>query len=192
MAAPTLRARTFPISTAEAAVDTDAERIGVIAGSGVISTGDGNELDFGDVNISGGAADSLVKMLILDITADGGNDTAENFKIWASSNGLDDGDSVVNIQPLSGADQGTPTLTENYIVDAEVADYTWAEIPSSEPATNIYRSDETGVLDISGGASDDAIMLAMYIHIAAGETLGTYKGLDAGNEFRLSVKFTYA
>lgn len=72
MAAPTVRFRSIPISTAGTAIDTAAERIGVISGSAVLSTGAGNELDFGTVDISGGAANSAVKQLVIDYTADGG------------------------------------------------------------------------------------------------------------------------
>jgi len=82
MVAPTVRFRTFPITVTVAELDTAAERLAAIAGQSVVSTGVGNELDFGTVDISGGAANSLVKMLVWDITADGGNTLVEDFLFW--------------------------------------------------------------------------------------------------------------
>jgi hypothetical protein len=47
MAEPTTRFRLIPQNTAVAAVDTAAERLAAIAGESVVSTGGGNEADFG-------------------------------------------------------------------------------------------------------------------------------------------------
>lgn len=192
MAAPTVRFRTFPITVSVAELDTAGERLAAIAGQSVISTGAGNELDFGTVDISGGAANSLVKMLVWDITADGGNTLVEDFLFWLSSNGFDQAGTVVKFQPISGDDQGTPSNTENYIVNAVVGSYTWATLDESEPgAQNVYPSDEGSSMVLST-AADDVIMVALYVVVADNETTGTYKGTDAGNEFQYSFKYSYS
>ncbi|MEA1999228.1 MAG: hypothetical protein U9N61_07900, partial [Euryarchaeota archaeon] len=157
MAAPTARFRLIPQDTAVAALDTPAERLAAIAGQSVISTGGGNEVDWGTVDISGGAANSAVKTLLWDITADGGNTLAETFKLWCSSIGFDQAGSVVKVQPLCG-DDGTPVNTEKYIVNAVVASYTWATMDESEPgAINVWPTDE-GTSVVLSTNSDDAIL----------------------------------
>ena len=192
MAAPTTRFRTWPISTAVAAVDTAAERLAAIAGESVVSTGAGNELDFGTVDISGGAANSAVKMLMWDVTADGGNTTVETFLFWLSSNGFDQAGSVVKFRPISGADQAAPANTENYIINATTASYAFATLVEAEPgAQNVYPSDEGSSMAIAV-ASDDTIMIAMYVAVAAAETTGTYKGTDVGYELQFSFKYSYS
>ena len=192
MAAPTVRFRTFPITVTVAALDTAAERLAAIAGQSVISTGAGNELDFSTVDISGGAANSAVKMLVLDITADGGNTLVEDFLFWLSSNGFDQAGSVMKFQQISGGDQGAPSLTENYIVNAVVGSYTWATLPEAEPgAINVYPTDEGSSMALSTTA-DDVIMIALYLVIADNETTGTYKGTDAGYELQMSFKYSYS
>ena len=192
MAAPTVRFRTFPITVSVAELDTAGERLAAIAGQSVISTGVGNELDFGTVDISGGAANSTVKMLVWDITADGGNTLVEDFLFWLSSNGFDQAGTVVKFQPVSGDDQGTPSNTENYIVNAVVASYTWATLDESEPgAQNVYPTDE-GTSMVLSTTADDVIMVALYVVVADNETTGTYKGTDAGNEFQYSFKYSFS
>ena len=192
MAAPTVRFRTFPITVSVAELDTAGERLAAIAGQSVISTGAGNELDFGTVDISGGAANSLVKMLVWDITADGGNTLVEDFLFWLSSNGFDQAGTVVKYQPISGDDQGTPSNTENYIVNAVVASYTWGTLDESEPgAQNVYPTDEGSSMVLSTTA-DDVIMVALYVVVADNETTGTFKGTDAGNEFQYSFKYSFS
>ena len=192
MAAPTVRFRTFPITVSVAELDTAGERLAAIAGQSVVSTGAGNELDFGTVDISGGTANSLVKMLVWDITADGGNTLVEDFLFWLSSNGFDQAGTVVKYQPISGDDQGTPSNTENYIVNAVVGSYTWATLDESEPgAQNVYPTDEGSSMVLSTTA-DDVIMVAMYVLVADNETTGTFKGTDAGNEFQYSFKYSYS
>ena len=192
MAEPTIQFRTFPISVGVTALDTAAERLAAIAGQSVISTGAGNELDFGTIDISGGAANSAVKMLVWGITADGGNTLVEDFKFWLSSNGFDQAGSVLKFQPISGDDQGSPSNTENYIVNAVIGSYTWATLDESEPgAQNVYPSDEGSSMALST-AADDVIMAALYAAIAASETTGTYKGTDAGYECQFSFKYAYS
>lgn len=192
MAEPTIRFRSIPNNTGATALNSPAKRLGVISGESVKSTGVGNEADFGLVDISAGAANSGVLHLLWDVTADGGNTLADTFKLWLSSNGFDVAGSVVKVQPVSGSDQGAPSLTENYVSNAVVGSYTWATMVESEPgAINIYPTDEGSSMVLST-VSDDAILWAMYAAIAAGETTGTYKGTDAGYELQFSFKYTYS
>ena len=158
----------------------------------MVSTGDGNELDFGTVDISGGAANSDVKMLMWGVTADGGNTAVDTFLFWLSTNGFDQAGTVVKFQPISGADQATASLTENYVQSATVGSYTWATLTESEPAAiNVYPSDEGSSMVLST-AADDTIMIAMYVAVAADETTGTYKGTTADYQFQHSFKYSYS
>ena len=192
MAVPTTIFRTFPTSTATTAVDTAAERLAAIASESTISTGGGNELDFGTVDISGGAADSAVFNMLWHVSADGGNTAVDTFLFWLSSNGWDQAGTVLKFQQLSGADQGAPSLTENYVASATAGSYTWATAPESEPGSiNIYPSDEGSTMALST-TSDDAIMWAEYVAVAASETTGTYSGTTSGFEFQHSFKYTYS
>lgn len=192
MAAPTVRFRTFPITVTVAELDTAAERLAAIAGQSVISTGAGNELDFGTVDISAGSANSLVKMLVWDITADGGNTLVEDFLFWMSSNGFDQVGTILKYQPISGADKVTPVNTENYIVNAVTGSYTWGTLDETEPAAqNVYPTDEGSSMVLSTTA-DDVIMTALYVVVADDETTGTFKGTDTGMEFQFSFKYSYS
>jgi hypothetical protein len=192
MAEPTTRFRLIPQSTAVAALDTAGERLAAIASESVVSTGDGNEADFGTIDISGGAANSNVLTILWDVTADGGNTLAETFKLWLSDNGFDQAGSVLKVQPLSGGDQGAPSLTENYAANAGTGDYTFSNMVESEPgAINVWPTDEGTSMALST-ASDDVVMWAMYAAIAANETTGTYKGTDAGMELQFSFKYSYS
>ena len=192
MAAPTTRFRKIPLATAATAVDTAAERLAAIASEAVVSTGSGNEADFGTVDISAGAADSAVQTILWDVTADGGNTAVEAFKLWLSSNGFDQAASVIKMRPLSGADQVSPTNTANYVANAVVGSYTWADMPESEPgAQNVWPSDEGTSMALST-TSDDVVMWAMYAAIAASETTGTYRGTEAGYELQFSFKYSYS
>ena len=94
--------------------------------------------------------------------------------------------------PVSGADQGSPSNTENYVANAGTGDYTWATIPESEPGgQNVYPSDEGSSMALST-TSDDAIMIAMYMAIASGETTGTYSGTTSNYELQFSFKYSYS
>jgi len=192
MAVPTTRFRLIPNDTAVAAVDQASERLAAITGESVITTGVGNEADFGTVDISGGANNSGVLHMLWDVTADGGNTAVDTFKLWLSDNGFDIAGSVIKVQPISGADQGSPSLTENYIVNAVIGSYTWATMVETEPgAINVYPSDEGSSMVLST-TSDDVVFWAMYAAIASGETTGTYKGTDAGYELQFSFKYAYS
>ncbi len=192
MAAPTIQFRTFPITVAADALNTPGKRLAAIAGESAVSTGAGNELDFGDVDISSGAANSAVKMFIWNVTADGGNTKVETFKLWLSSNGFDQAGSVLKFQAISGIDNAAPALTENYAANATTATYTFTTLPEAEPGSiNVYPTDEGSDMALST-TSDDAIMAAMYTAIADNETTGTYKGTDVGNELQFSFKYSYS
>ena len=192
MSEPTARFRLIPQATAAAALDTAGERLAAIGSQSIISTGEGNEADFGTIDISAGAANSGVLTMLWDITADGGNALVENFKLWMSSNGFDQAGSVCKFQPLSGADQASPSETENYVADGVVSSYTWATLDEAEPAAqNVFPSDEGSSMALST-ASDDAVMWAMYLAIASGETTGTYKGATEGYELQFSFKYAYS
>lgn len=193
MAEPTTRFRLIPNTTAVVDINTAVERLAAIAGESVVSTGAGNEADFGTVDISGGAANSSVLTILWGVTANGGNTLVETFKLWLSSNGFDIAGSVIKVQPLSGGDQGAPANTENYVANAVVGSYTWATMAEAQPgAINLWPTDEGTSMSIAGGASDDDIMWAIYAAIAAGETTGTYKGTDAGYELQYSFKYSYS
>ena len=191
MAEPTTKFRLIPQSTTVAALDTPGERLAAISGESEISTGVGNESDFGTIDISAGAANSDVLTMLWHVTADGGNTLAETFKLWLSSNGFDQVGSVCKVQPLCG-DDGTPVNTEKYKANAGTGDYTFASMVESEPgAINVWPTDEGTSMALST-TSDDAILWAMYLAIASGETTGTYKGTDAGMELQYSFKYSYS
>jgi hypothetical protein len=191
MAIPTTRFRLIPNTTATTAVDTAGERLASITSQIIVSTGAGNEADFGTVDISAGTANSSVLTLLWDVTADGGNTTVDTFKLWMSSNGFDQAGSICKFQPLSGADQTSASNTENYVANATTSSYTFATIPETEPSANVYPSDEGSSMALST-ISDDVIMWAMYLEIASGETTGTYKGTDTGKELQYSFKYAYS
>lgn len=191
MAAPTTRFRLIPNATAAADLNTTAKRLAAVSGQSIVSTGDGNEVDFGTIDISGGAANSAVKTVFWDVTADGGNTSVSNFRLWMSSNGFDQAGSVAKLQALSGADQASPSLTENYVADAVVASYTWGTMPEAEPSQNIYPSDEGSSMALST-VSDDVLAWAMYLAIASSETTGTYKGTTSNYELQFSHKYSYS
>lgn len=195
MSEPTIRFRLIPQNTPVASIDTPAERIAAIAGQSIISTGAGNEVDWGILDISGGAVNSSVKTMVWDVTANGGNTVVETFRLWCNAIGFVIAASVVKIQPLRGNDEGAGPWddTEQYIVNGVIGSYTWATMVEAEPgAINVWPSDEGTSMDVSGGASDDGILWALYLAIAAGETTGTYKGIDAGKELRFSHRYSYS
>jgi len=192
MAEPTTRFRVIPNTTSADDLNTEAKRLGSISGQTVVSTGEGNEADFGLVDISEGAANSGVLTLLWDVTADGGNTTVETFKFWLAACGFVEADSAIKFRALSGTDNATPSSTENYTANATTESYTFADLDESEPASaNLFPTDEGASMALST-TSDDALMWAMYAAIASGETTGTYKGLDSGYELRFNLKYSYS
>jgi len=191
MAVPTTRFRNIPLTTATTAIDTPAERLASISGQTIVSTGAGNEWDFGSLSIAGGANDTLVKTCLWDVTASGGNTLVNDFRIYVTE-GFDQAATLVKFRALSGADNASPSLTQNYVANAVIGSYTWGNIPTSLPGSiNLYPTDEGSSMVVTT-TSDDVVMFASYVAVAAAETTGTYKGLDAGYEFRYSFRFTYS
>ncbi len=193
MAAPIVQFREILLSTPEASLNTEAKRLASITGQIIRSTGAGNEADFSTVDITAGAADSRVVNILWHVSDADGHTLASNFKFWASSLGFDDAATKVRMQPLSGADQGSPLDTENYVVNATPASYgSWTDMPETEPASqNVFPSDEDGQMAMVT-TTDDAVMTALYIAVAAGETPGQYRGTDAGLELQFSFKYSYS
>jgi len=196
MATPTVKFRVIPQNTPQGSVDLPSERIGVVSGESVVSTGAGNEANFGNVDISGGAEDSGILTMLWNIEDDGGNTLVETFMLWLSDNGFDIAGSVIKVAELAGDDNASPGPNmENYVVNAILTSYTWTDMVEAEPAgINVWPTDEGTSMSCPGtnGKSDDAIMWAMYAAIAAGETTGIYKGTDAGYELQFSFKFSYS
>jgi len=197
MAEPSTRFRTIPNSTDTTAINLKSERLANISGQAIVSTGDGNEADFGTVDISGGAANSAVVHVLWDVTADGGNATVETFKFWNNLEGFDIAGSKCRYQAVGGIDNTSPVNNENYVLNAVVGSYTWGDSPTSEPgAINLWpTTPPSGTEDTSmalSTTSDDVIMWANYIAIAAGETPGTYKNEDAGFQLQFTLKYTYS
>ena len=149
MAVPTHRLRQFDGSEATTSFNSEALRKGALTGDATVNHGSppsgGAPLDFGTVDISGGAANSTVKNIRWDVTADGGNTACSDFKLWIlpADFGFTGGTTDTKFQPISGSDQGAPSNTDNYVQNAVVGSYTWATVPTSEPGSiNLWPSDE--------------------------------------------------
>jgi hypothetical protein len=196
MATPTVKFRVIPQNTPQGLVDLPSERLGDISGQQIVSTGAGNEANFGNVDISGGAENSGILTMLWNIEDDGGNTLVETFMLWLSDNGFDIGTSVIKVAELAGDDNASPGPNmENYVVSAVLGSYSWTTMDEAEPAgINVWPTDEGTSMTCPGtnGKSDDAIMWAMYAAIAAGETTGIYKGTDVGYELQFSFKFSYS
>jgi hypothetical protein len=184
-------------ATAEADLDTPAER-SAFAGTGV-STGLGNEWDFGTVDISGGAANSAVKTLFWRVTEANGNDTVDNFKVWLSNEGFDQVASVMRFTDggLSFDDTGAPANTQTYVQSAGIGTYTFADIPTpAEPgAQNVYAANDAGsitITNITSPTPSEVVAFAAYFAIADEETTGTYRGLKIDYQLQCSFKFDYS
>lgn len=190
MSTPITRIRIIANDTPEADIDTPAKRL-ALSGS-VVTTGSGNELDFGTADISGGDTWSNVGTAHWDITDDGLNTACSAFKLWVSNKGF--GSTIIYFEALSG-DDGTPVLTEEYIVDAIYSDYTKTVMPASEPGSqNLWPTDEGTSMLLGGdnGPSDDTVMFAICFNAKAVDTPGIYKGTDSGYELQFSFKYTYS
>lgn len=192
MTVPTIRGRIFPNATATTAVDTASERKGSITSQYTWSTGSGNEANFGTIDISAGAANSAVLHGLIDWTADGGNTLVQDFKIWFSTRNFAQAGSVLKFRALNGADNASPTNTQAYVNNATTSSYTFSNMPTSEPGSiNLYPTAGTTSMALST-TSADALMFAMYLAIASGETTGTYSGTTASYGLQLSHKYTYS
>lgn len=197
--APTTVFRNIPTSTLTTAVDTKSERATLSTGNAV-STGNGNEWDFGSVNISNGAADSGVRMLFWKVTYANGNDTVDNFKFWLSQLGFDQAASQMKYVSLSFADTGTTTNNHNvYVANATTGTYNWQTATEgvTEPGSqNVFGALDTTSFSITGvtttGEASEVVAIASYFAIADEETTGTYKGTTANYELRCSFKFDFS
>lgn len=183
MAAPTTEFNHFNnVTLAVADLDTNAERLAI---DDVISTGVGNEWDFGSVNISGGQSDSIVRCMAWQVSAWGGNTQVENFRFWLSTNGFDQAGTVVKyaswkLDVTSEWEQSkSPPLT------GEVT------LPETEPSQNIYEGGDGSTTYITSGDNDTTEAAACYVAVDGSETVGVYKGTDAGFEFQYSFKYDY-
>ena len=131
MAVPTTEFNQLVMTLEIADLDSNAERLAI---DNVISTGAGNELDFGSVNIVGGAADSAVKAFCWSVTAYGANTQVENFRFWLSTNGFDIAGTVIKyatwkldatsewVQNATTGDVGATELPEVELPVEEVAE----------------------------------------------------------------------
>ncbi len=194
MADPTLEKRTFPNDAAAVtATDTQAERVtGTITGQAVVSTGAGNEVPFGTIDI--GSVGAVVN-LIINCATNGGFTEMDDFRLWHSSDGF----VTSNIEFRALSQDGTPTNTETILATNPTtsASYTFANIATSLPGSNnLWRADDDTQTstDITTLATptDDAYMWCWYANVIAGETSGTYKGTDSGFEQQFSIRFSFS
>ena len=182
MSAPTTEFNQLIMTLAAADLDSNAERLAI---DNVISTGDGNELDFGSVNIAGGAADSSVKAFCWQVSNYGANTQVENFRFWLSTNGFDIAGTVIKYATWKLDD------VSEWVQNATTGDVGATELPESEPAQNVFQGGDGSTTSITTGDNDTTEAVAMFVAVAAGETLGVYKGTDAGDEFQFSFKYDY-
>lgn len=163
-------------------LDTNAERLAI---DNVVSTGAGNELDFGNVNISGGQIDSDPKAVCWQVSAWSTHTQVENFRFWLSSNGFDDAPTVIKhvdwkLDSVSEWETSpTPPLSGE------------ADLPEAEPAQNIHQGGDGTTTSITSGDNDTSEAICNYVYVGASESVGTFKGTDSGFEFQYSFKYDY-
>lgn len=182
MAAPTTEFNEILTSLAAADLDSNAERLAI---DDVISTGAGNELDFGNVNISGGAANSAVKAMFWQVSSYGTNSQVENFRFWLSDNGWDQAGSEVKYATWK------LDATSEWVQNPTTGDVGSTALPETEPSQNVFQGGDGTTTYITSGDNDTCEAIPMFAAIAASETAGTYKGTDAGFEFQYSFKYDY-
>jgi hypothetical protein len=203
MAAPTGKYKTMPNdANCITATDTPGERRGAISGEAEVSTGVGNEADFGSVDITAATdTESAVIMMLWGLSAANSNTTVDNVKLWLTTPiGFDQVDSVVRFRALSGTDETTPTNTVNMLAADPNIFSTFSgvtDLPEAEPGSNNLwdggPDDTVKTIDITTiGSTDTYFMWMWYLLIDGIETLGTYKGVDAGFEIRFNTKFDYS
>jgi len=198
MAAPTTAFKTLDRTTVLTLLDTKAKRISEFNGGSpefpsAVDTG-ANPLDFGTVDISGGAADSLVFYLGWKTSANGGNTTVDNFRVWYESStdwgftlaGTDLKQVAIRFEAGSNASL--------YVVNAVVGTYTWADVDvAGAPSQNAYAGNDGTSIDITTiDTTDDIVVLAQYLAVADNEVTGTYQGTTSGKEFRGSFRYDYS
>ncbi len=208
MAAPTTVFKNIDPTLATTALDTLAERLTQFSSGTTISTGAGNEWNFGTIDISGGAADSAVKHAMWKVTVNGGNTLVDTFKLWISTAagqpadqwGFAQAGTVFKAAALKYETGGTNGVL--YVASATTSSYaSWVgsfiinplEVAAEPGAQNVYAGAGGTSCDITTiGTTEDVVGWEGYLHVAAGETTGTYKGLDSGKEFRANLKFSYS
>lgn len=182
MAAPTTEFNNFALSMVIADLDTNAERLAI---DDLISTGSGNEWDFGSVNISGGQVDSAVRAMAWQVSSFGANAQVENFRFWLSTNGFDQAGSVANyvvwkLDATSEWEQSpSPPLSGE------------ATLPETEPSQNVFQGGDGSTTSIPSGDNDTTQAIALYFAIDGSETTGEYKGTESGYELQFSFKYDY-
>ena len=184
MAAPTIEFRHIYRSEAVADIDTAAERL-AYTGAGVVSTGVGNELDFGSVDITSGAANSRVESMFIKVTNWQSNTTITNFRFWLNSNGFDKTSTVLKYKTLK------LDATSEWVANATSGDYSMATLNETEPSQNVYKANDGSTTDITSSVNDTTEAITMYVSVATAETLGEYKGTTTGYEFQFRFKFDY-
>lgn len=193
---PTQVFRQIPLTTTVAALDSEAKRLAAIGSESSVNHGSppsaDSPLDFGQVDISGGADASDVAQAVWHISADDGNTAAEGFKLWllAADNGFT-GTTTVEFETQSGNDPGPGSLTEDYVINAVDTTYTGNAMPATEPAQNLFPSDEASSMVLST-TSDDALLFCIWINVGGDEATGTYEAADSGNELRFSFEYAYS
>lgn len=187
MAAPTLEFIWIANSAVVEDLDTSGERL-AYTGSGAVDDS-GTPLDYGSVNIAGGAVNSEVRCLLVRVNSWEGNTVIENFRFF-----IDDGSTHW------GFDQGATEVkwatakldpSSEWVQNPETDSYAYGNIPHSEPAQNVYEADGSSA-SITSGDDDSTEAIITYVAVASGETTGTYQGVTAGYEFRYSFKFDYS
>ena len=177
MAAPTTEFNNADITLLDTDLDSNAERLAI---DDVISTGAGNEWDFGNVNISGGQADSAVLALLWQVSAWGANVQVENFRFWLDENGFDQAGSVVKYVTWK------LDATSEWETSPSTPLGSEATLPETEPAQNVYQGGDGSTTFITTGDDDTSQAIAGYCYVAASETTGVYKGQDASFELRFN------
>ena len=201
MAAPTTGFKKFARTKVATDLDTLAERIGATTGWGsadltTVDTG-ANPLDIGTVDISGGAANSLVFYLCWKPTANGGNTLVDNFRIWCETGspdywGFTLGTTYLKMAAMKFEAGGANGQT--YVANATTASYTWANINQSGAGSqNVYSGlGGTSINITTIGTTEDIVGAALYLAVADNEVTGTYQGTTSGKEFRGAFRYDYS
>jgi hypothetical protein len=150
-----------------------------------ISTGDGNELDFGDVNIGGGSVNSDVAVLTWHVTNWQSNTQVQNFRFWASSLGFDQANTKIKYATWK------LDPTSEWVQNATPNDVGNTDLPTSEPSQNVYKASDGTTASILSSGNDTIEAIAMYVAVDGSETIGVYKGVDSGKELRFTLKYDY-
>jgi hypothetical protein len=203
MAEPTIRLRGFAFDETDEAINSPAERLAALGSDYPVTAGTppgaGNELDFGIIDISGGAANSVVQNIRFDITLDQGNTLIEDLKLFllVADNGFSATTVFFTDGGLHSSLEDPNTNTSLYVFEADDTDYSgspgWLAVPATEPGSlNLYAPDDSTSLTLTGDAANDTIMWANYLAVGGGEVTGTYVADSSGKEFRYSITYSYS